>query len=51
MWVWQWYCHGNLWEVIPSRRYPERDSYQPTCPSCKRHPKRHWVKIAESPSR
>lgn len=45
MWIWEWRCCGWLWELIPSRRFPERNDHQPVCPTCKGKPKRKWVKI------
>ena len=43
MWIWEWRCHGYLWQLIPSRRYPERNGFQPTCPECGAKPRRTWA--------
>lgn len=45
MWIWEWRCCGWLWELIPSRRYPERNDSKPKCPTCGKHPPRKWVKL------
>lgn len=45
MWVWQWKCHDYLWELIPSKKYPDRNKFQPICPVCNTKPKREWAKI------
>lgn len=29
-----WDCCGNRWEIILTRRHPERDMFQPLCGGC-----------------
>lgn len=45
MWIWVWECHGNRWELIPSRLYPDRVDVKPRCPVCHTHPERKWVNV------
>lgn len=47
-WIWQWRCCGHLWELIPAWRYPNRNDFQPTCPTCLLPPSRRWVKLPRS---
>jgi len=45
MWIWEWRCHGWLWELIAARRHDGADVL-PRCPTCKRKLKlreRQWV--------
>jgi len=30
----EWRCCGLLWELIPSRKYPDRYHWNPVCPKC-----------------
>ena len=32
----EWECCGNLWQIILSKKFPERYKWRPTCPNCKR---------------
>lgn len=45
MWIWQWKCCELLWELIPSRLFPERNKFKIICPNCNQPVKREWVKI------
>ncbi len=29
-------CHGHMWEVLLSRKWPERYNWRPVCPDCPR---------------
>lgn len=29
-----WTCCGQVWELLLSRRYPERETWQPVCDKC-----------------
>ena len=46
-WIWEWRCTlcGYLWQVIPSRKFPERERFQPRCPSCGDQPHREWTLV------
>jgi hypothetical protein len=48
-WIWQWTCEvcGHIWQVIPSRVFPERVTFQPVCPGCGGKPSREWVNTKE----
>ncbi len=39
----EWRCCSHLWQLIPSRRWPERINYQPVCPTCSGRPERRTV--------
>jgi hypothetical protein len=30
----EWFCCGHVWQLLLSRRYPEREVWKPTCPTC-----------------
>jgi hypothetical protein len=30
----EWNCCGHLWQLLLSRRFPERYVWKPTCPTC-----------------
>lgn len=40
----EWRCCGNLWQLLLSIRYPERQNWQPICPNC-RTKGETWVKL------
>ena len=33
-WFVEWSCCGHLWQLLLSKRYPERRTWVPTCPIC-----------------
>lgn len=49
LWIWEWRCCGNLWELIASRRMdariPDRMKVRPLCPTCGKRPERQMVGI------
>lgn len=52
MWIWEWRCCGNLWELIASRRMdariPERMEVKPKCPMCGSFPERQMVNVSRT---
>lgn len=30
----EWSCCDYLWQLLLSKKYPERYSWKPTCPNC-----------------
>ena len=30
----EWVCCGNLWQLLLSKRFPERYDWRPVCPNC-----------------
>jgi hypothetical protein len=36
----EWTCCGYLWQLLMSRRYPERYGWAPQCPRCGDTPSR-----------
>lgn len=31
----EWNCCGHQWQLLLSKRYPDRYKWNPTCPDCK----------------
>ena len=30
----EWECCGHIWQLLLSKRYPERFNWMPVCPTC-----------------
>lgn len=30
----EWYCCDNIWQLLLSSLFPERNKFQPLCPKC-----------------
>lgn len=41
----EWRCHTHVWQLLLSRRFPERAAFVPRCPTCGKYPRSNMTTV------